>query len=70
MTITPGELPPPLLNRQQACELLNVKTRTLYNLTKAGAVRCVRLGGIKSVRYDVNDLLKLIAASKQEAPRG
>lgn len=63
MTNQLGELRPPLLTRAQACQLLGVKTRKLFNMTKSGELTCVRLGG--AVRYDLADIEAVIAKGKE-----
>ncbi|MBL9165823.1 MAG: helix-turn-helix domain-containing protein [Planctomycetaceae bacterium] len=67
MTNELGELRPPLINSQRACELLGIKSRKLFNLTKSGALTCVRLAGRGkgAVRYDLADIEAFIAASKE-----
>jgi excisionase family DNA binding protein len=52
-----------LLKPADAAEALAVSERTLFTLTKAGKVPCVRLG--RSVRYSVTDLEDWIAGQTQ-----
>jgi excisionase family DNA binding protein len=54
---------PLLLNARDAAEALAVSERTLFTLTKAQKVPCVRLG--RSVRYSVKDLEDWIAGQTQ-----
>jgi excisionase family DNA binding protein len=43
-----------LLTIREAAAALSISERTLWGLTKGGAVRCVRIG--RAVRYDPRDL--------------
>jgi excisionase family DNA binding protein len=53
---------PLLLTAREAAAALAISERTLWQLTKDGAVRCVRLG--RAVRYDRRDLIALIEQRK------
>jgi len=55
-------LPKLLLRPPEAAEALTISERTLWGLTKAGEIPCVRLG--RSVRYDPEDLRNAIAERK------
>ena len=52
----------PLLTVREAADVLRVSERTLWTLTKSGALPSVRVG--RSVRYDQNDLAEWIASCK------
>ena len=59
MAITAAPLPDTtpdrrLLTPREAAAALSISERTLWGLTKGGAVRCVRIG--RAVRYDPRDL--------------
>jgi excisionase family DNA binding protein len=49
-----------LVDTHGACELLAISPRSLWQLTKDGAIPCRRLG--RSVRYSIRDLEAWIAA--------
>lgn len=54
-TAAPAENPRPLLvTAVRAAEMLGIGQRTLWSLTDAGDLPCVRIG--RSVRYSVADL--------------
>ncbi len=55
-----------LLRSEEAAGVLAISPRTLWSLTKAGELRCVRIGK-KSIRYCVSDLEKYIERRKQDA---
>lgn len=55
---------PLLLRAREAAKCLQTSERTLWELTKQGQIKCVRLG--KSVRYDRRDLLAWIDRCRQE----
>ena len=57
-TVVPS-VPPLLLTAREAAQALRVSERTLFSLTKAGKVRCIRPTAW-SVRYAVADLEKFI----------
>jgi excisionase family DNA binding protein len=59
---TAPEVEPLLLTARQAAAALSISERTLWQLTRDGAVRCVRLG--RAVRYDRRDLIALIDQRK------
>ena len=46
---------PRLLRVKDAADLLAISPRKLWELTKVGAIPCVRMGP-KVVRYDLDDL--------------
>ena len=48
-----------LFTPREAAEALEISQKHLWNLTKAGAIKCVRLG--RSVRYSVAALEDWIA---------
>ena len=50
-TLAPAPL---LIDTHEACELLSISARTLWQLTKDGVIPCRRLG--RSVRYSIRDL--------------
>ena len=65
MIAVPVSLPTPLSYRpREAARLLGVSARTLYEWTRAGRVRCVRVGPGKraAVLYPVDALRQLLAA--------
>jgi excisionase family DNA binding protein len=51
-----------LLKPAEAAKLLQIGERTLWRLTDAGEIPCIRIG--RSVRYDPADLRVWIAAKK------
>lgn len=55
-----------LLKPDEAAKVLAISPRTLWSLTHAGVVPCIRLG--KSVRYSV-DTLRAIVTQRQELQR-
>ncbi len=55
-----------LVNSREAARILSISERTLWNLTKSGAVRCVRPTP-NLVRYLVDDLRAFVARQRQEA---
>lgn len=57
-----------LLTAREAAAWLHVSDRTLWSLTQAGTVRCVRLG--RSVRYDLADLRAAAEAAKTGTAEG
>jgi len=59
-----AELAPhqPLLTQQEAAEILRVCPKTIYTLTKDGALPAVRIG--RAVRYDRGDLQRFITARR------
>jgi excisionase family DNA binding protein len=59
---------PLLLTAPQAAKLLTVCERTLWELTKRGALPAVRISK-RAVRYDPADLARFIHARKQTAER-
>jgi excisionase family DNA binding protein len=59
---------PLLLTARQAAAALTVSERTLWALTKCGAISCIRIG--RAVRYDPADLQAFIASRKSAAPIG
>jgi len=54
---------PMLLTTRQAAKVLTVSERTLYSLTKTGAIPAVKLG-VRGLRYDPRDLLAWIDRAK------
>lgn len=54
----PKEIDPLLLSPRQASRVLAISERTLFTLTKLGAVPYIRIG--KLVRYSVDGLRKYI----------
>ncbi len=54
---------PLLMTTKQAAKALTISERTLYSLTKSGAIPAVRLGP-RGVRYDPQDLRSWIDAAK------
>jgi excisionase family DNA binding protein len=65
---TPSPLDPPvkLLTVREAAELLRLSERTVWQVTKAGQLRAVRLG--KRVVYDPADLKQFVELAKSPAP--
>lgn len=59
---TPGELPSRLMKPEQAANWLQVSSRTLRTLTKAGKIPVVRVG--KQTRFDPDDLRQYVDSSK------
>jgi excisionase family DNA binding protein len=53
---------PLLFTARQAAEMLAISERTLWELTRRGAIRCVRIG--RAVRYTVSDLQSYIQTRK------
>ncbi len=53
---------PMLLTTIDAAKMLAISPRSLWTLTRAGTICCIRLG--RSVRYDPQDLRKFIDAQK------
>jgi excisionase family DNA binding protein len=51
-----------LLTVPQAAKALSISPRSLWSLTKRGAIPCVRIG--RAVRYDPADLRSWIASQK------
>ncbi|MBI1312160.1 helix-turn-helix domain-containing protein [bacterium] len=51
-----------LVTAQEAAQRLCISERTLWGLTKAGAIPAVRIG--RSVRYSVDDLASFIERQK------
>ena len=65
----PAEAPtvqPLLLTVRQTAEVLQVCEKTLWALTRAGRLPCVRIG--RGVRYDVADVRRFIAGAKAAGP--
>ena len=54
----PAPIEPLLLHPPQAAHYLGISDRKLWQLTKDGAVRSVRIG--RSVRYDRRDLIAYV----------
>ncbi len=54
----PKDIDPLLLSPRQASRALSISERTLWSLTKSGAVPHIRIG--KLVRYSVDGLKKYI----------
>jgi excisionase family DNA binding protein len=54
---------PMLLTVRQAAKVLSISERTLWTLTKTGAIPAVRFGG-RNVRYDPADLRRWIEHAK------
>jgi excisionase family DNA binding protein len=52
----------PLLLTREAAAFLRISERKLWQLTRDGAVPCVRLG--RAVRYDRRDLIAFVEAMK------
>jgi excisionase family DNA binding protein len=52
----------PLLTVREAAAFLRISERSLWQFTKVGALRCVRLG--RAVRYDRRDLIAFIDKHK------
>lgn len=61
-TTTPTTDRPLLLRPRDASRLLALSERTLWALTRAGLLPCVRVG--KSVRYDPADLAEWVQKAK------
>jgi excisionase family DNA binding protein len=59
-------VPPLLLTIRQAAQLLAIGERTMWELTRRGAIPCVRIG--RSVRYSPLDLRAWIEAQKNTGP--
>jgi excisionase family DNA binding protein len=57
-----GHLGRLLLTAHEAAQALAISERTLWGLTRRGAIPCVRLG--RAVRYDLADLHSFIAEKK------
>ena len=51
-----------LYTQEQAAKLLNLSTKTLYRLRKAGKLQFVRVGN--AIRYDIESLRSLIQSTK------
>jgi predicted DNA-binding transcriptional regulator AlpA len=62
--VAPNSTPEPtiLVKLPEAARMLAMSERSLWQLTKDGSVRCVRLG--RAVRYDRRDLLAFVDAAK------
>jgi excisionase family DNA binding protein len=54
---------PLLLTMRQAAQMLAIGERTMWELTRRGAIPCVRIG--RSVRYSPLDLQAWIEAQKR-----
>lgn len=62
-----GDTPSPLLlTPRDAAKALAVCEKTLWNLSRRGELRPVRIG--RAVRYDVADLRRWIDAAKAVTP--
>lgn len=57
------EADPLLLTPREAARALSVSPRKLWGLTASGELPCVRFG--RAVRYDRDDLRRLIAQRKE-----
>ena len=57
-----AETEPMLLTAREAANRLAISERTLFTLTKAGAIPVVRIG--RAVRYDPRDLRTWIESTK------
>lgn len=57
-----------LLDPAEAAAALKISPRTLWAMTKAGKVPCVRIG--RQIRYGVAVLERWIAAQSMTAPHG
>jgi excisionase family DNA binding protein len=64
-TIDPAKTLRLLWTCREAAAALNLSERTLWSLTKAGGLPCVRIG--RSVRYDPADIRAWIEAQKSMA---
>jgi excisionase family DNA binding protein len=65
----PAPAPPrPRLDPVEAAAALKISPRTLWAMTKAGKVPCVRIG--RQIRYGVAVLERWIAAQSATAPHG
>ncbi len=63
----PAQLAPLLLNARDAARMLAISERTLWGLTAAGEIACIRFG--RAVRYSVDDLRAFVArARSRKAP--
>jgi len=62
--VTTEHIPKLLYRPPEAAEALGISERSLWGLTKARIIPCVRLG--RSVRYDIDDLRKALAEMKGE----
>lgn len=54
-----------LLTAKEAAEVLAISTRTLWTMTNAGEIPCVRIG--RAVRYDPEDLSRWIQKKKRKS---
>ena len=55
-----------LLSPKEAAQLLSISERTLWTITKQGAIACIRIGAAK--RYEVKELERFIASRARTAP--
>lgn len=62
----PKDMDPLLLSPRQASRTLAISERTLFTLTKSGAVPYIRIG--KLVRYSVDGLRKYIERAGEGDP--
>ena len=56
---TPEKSAVQLMTAKEAAALLAVSERTLWTLTKAGTIPCIRLG--RSIRYRLSELAATLA---------
>ena len=54
---------PLLMTSRQAAQMLAISERTLWALAASGEIPRVRVG--RSIRYDIEDLRRFIAARKE-----
>jgi excisionase family DNA binding protein len=62
------DMPTLLWNSRQAAKALGISERKLWDLTKKGAIPCVRIG--RAVRYDPADIRTWIEIQKDRAQAG
>jgi excisionase family DNA binding protein len=53
-----------LVRAREAAEMLSICERTLWDLTKRGAIQAVRFG--RSVRYAMSDLQRFVETNRRE----
>lgn len=53
-----------LLTVADVCALLSISRWTIYDWTKSGVLRRVRLPGVRALRYRLGDVLKLQIVEK------
>jgi excisionase family DNA binding protein len=63
-TPTAGKHFPSLMTAQQAADRLQISEKTITRLVKRGTLRCYRLRGTRTRRFDPRDVERLLVPSQ------